>query len=180
MSPAWLLAVLPAFLVCYFGWRAYKRHIPGGWVIGPIVNGENRSKGLPLRPKTTSGGWSITGGEPHYITKAGYLPLFVRYRVTGTFTAVEGGTPAVSFHFQRKGDDWMDPNARWYSQAWFPLTEGEHEASVSLTQGEWGNVMGQLDGFVADIGRGGLVFGNTSNRGHGVRGGTFEVLEMRP
>lgn len=181
METALLLAVIPVFVVCYFGWRAYKRRIPGGWVIGPIVNGKNYSKGCPLRPEITPGGWRVTGGEPHYVTKAGYMPLTVKYRVTGACEAVEGGTPAVSFHFHRKGDDWKRDDARWYSLAWFPLTEGEHEASVSLASGEWVNVMGGQDGFATDIGRGGLVFGNTSNRGHGVRfSGSFEVLEMRP
>lgn len=163
-------------------WLFYRK----GWLIGPFVRGERFSKGLPWRPDKTARGWRIDGGEPHYITRdcdglSGSIR--VRYRASG-WTAVEGGEAGLTLHFQRKGDDWSAAGRfadyRWYSRGFFPL-EGQHEVTVPLTAEHWGSVYGGSDGFadaLRNASRVGLCFGAAKGRGHGARGGTFELLNF--
>lgn len=165
-------------------WLFYRR----GWLIGPFVRGENQSKGLPWRPEKTAQGWRIKGGEPHYVTRdcdglSGSIR--VRYRASG-WTAVEGGEAGLTIHFQRGGDNWSGVGPyeffRWYSREMFPL-EGEHEITVPLGSDAWTSVMGKQSqtAFLSakrDASRVGLCFGAAQGRGHGVRGGKFELLEF--
>lgn len=169
-------------LVRLWLWLFYRK----GWLIGPFVRGQNMSKGLPWRPDETAQGWRIDGGKPHYVTKdcnglSGSIR--VRYRASD-WSAVEGGEAGLTLHFQRKGDDWSGTGRfaayRWYSRGFFPL-EGEHEVTVPLTAEYWGSVMGGTDGFgdaLRNASRVGLCFGARGGRGHGTRGGTFELLNF--
>lgn len=163
-------------------WLFYRK----GWRIGPFVRGENQSKDLPWRPKKVGNGWRIDGGEPHYVTRdcdSLSSSIHVRYRASG-WTAVEGGRPGLTLYFQRKGDTWSARGEyatyRWYSRTLFPL-EGEHEITLPVTGEHWGNVWGGSEGFELakrNVARVGLCFGDAGGRGHGVRGGTFELLEF--
>ena len=165
-------------------WLFYRK----GWLIGPFVRGRNMSKGLPWRPDKTAQGWKIEGGEPHYVTRdcdglSGSIRL--RYRASG-WVAVEGGAPGVSLHFQRKGDDWSASGRysmyRWYSREMFPL-EGEHEVTMPLTVENWRAVFAAIhipsfEAAKSNASRVGLCFGAAQVRGHGVRGGVFELLDF--
>lgn len=172
-------------LVRLWLWLFYRK----GWLIGPFVRGERLSKGLPWRPDKTATGWRIDGSEPHYVTKdckglSG--SIMVRYRASG-WTAVEGGTPGLSLHFQRKGDDWSGAGRyethRWYSSELFPL-DGQHRITVPLDGDHWKAVMGSTgltkpESFKAakrEACRVGVCFGARNGRGHGARGGSFELL----
>lgn len=165
-------------------WLFYRK----GWLIGPFVRGQNISKGLPWRPDETRQGWRIEGGEPHYVTQdcdglSGSIR--VRYRASG-WSAVEGGEPGLSLHFQRKGDNWSGfgpyETFRWYSREMFPL-QGQHEVTVPLRFDAWISVMGKMNQTAfnsakRDAHRVGLCFGAQVGRGHGVRGGVLELLEF--
>lgn len=190
MPDALILLVIPVAVALFFAFKWWRNRIPDGWVIGPIINGKNYSKGLPLRPEPTAGGWRLVvpeRGEPHYITRNGTVRgrIAIRYRVTGTFRAVEGGNPSLSLHFQCKGDNWSakgeHESRRWYSLAEFPLVEGEHTATAELVPEQWVSVMGQsgpaeFAAALTSIARVGVVMGGPNGRGHGVRGpGTVEV-----
>lgn len=170
-------------------WLFYRK----GWLIGPFVRGENQSKGLPWRPKQGTilgerGLWRIDGGEPHYVTRdcnglSGSIR--VRYRASG-WTAVERGEAGLTVHFQREGDNWSGTGPyeffRWYSRAMFPL-EGEHEITVPLRFDAWISVMRKqnqtaFNSALRGACRVGLCFGADMGRGHGARGGKFELLEF--
>lgn len=169
-------------LVRLWLWLFYRK----GWLIGPFIRGRRVSKGLPWRPDKTATGWRIDGGEPHYVTKdckglSG--SIMVRYRASG-WSAVEGGEARLTLHFQA-GDDWRSETARWYSIELFPL-DGSHRVTVPLSGDYWKAVQGQtgltapqaFDAAKRNATRVGLCFGAKGGRGHGTRGGTFELLEF--
>jgi hypothetical protein len=62
------------------------------WNIGPIINGVNYSRGLPLHPSTDGEGWSFDfpqgGGSVHYISTAIKQSLAGQTRVRMTFDIV--------------------------------------------------------------------------------------------
>lgn len=180
-------------LVRLWLWLFYRK----GWLVGAFINGKRQSKGLPWRPTLTEKGWSIKGGEPHEVTTpCGSLSgtLFVKYRLVGTVTSVEGGEPQVTPFFRREDTKWTgDPSVqhhRWYAtqENRYPLTPGEHTIEIPFTPENWKAVL-SLTGesspatfaqSLRDAGRVGLVFGSTGGASHGVRlNGTFEVLEWK-
>jgi len=167
------------------------------WTIGPIVDGRNASRGVPLHPAPGPGsGWHIDlplpPGSVHYVTfrhgsLAGKQRLVLRYRIEAApgvriVPATAPGSPAViTLYFQRAGDDWSGDGPfeafRWYatfaSQA--PLTPGDHVMVAPLT-GDWTAVVRSsartnplaFRAALANADQVGFVLGGGSGYGHGV------------
>ena len=173
--------------------RRRARALPQGWIFGARVNGLNASMGMGERPTLTDGGFAFDfppsgAGEVHAVTRDCIAlgdPLRVSWRVTASeVTPVEQpDRPAtVSIYLHEKGQDWSDPDARWYAPEAFPLIDGKHARTIPLTG--WRNVNGQRDDArfaraLRDIGRIGIAFGTADRRSHGVAGsGRFELLAL--
>ena len=168
------------------------------WEIGPIIDGRNRSVGLPLRADEGRDGatFVIPGptradGHVHYVTVpvrdlAGAQRIVLRYRIDaprGTRflqqEAPDAGPATLSLYFQRRGDSWRarHPDYRWYAPNGrdVPLSPGEHEVSIGLDE-NWIAMMGSdarsnPRGFseaLAKAHRVGFTFGGDHGRGHGV------------
>lgn len=138
----------------------------GAWEIGPIINGGNRSVGMPLNPTPARGGWSFDfpnpdaeGGHVHYLTfrhgsLAGKSRITMRYRIEaarGTrFIPVQDPLqPAtVSLFFQRGGDRWSGKGRYAFYRWWGPhaslkpVAPGTYDISVSLDDPDWISVWG--------------------------------------
>lgn len=161
---------------------------PAAWTIGPVIGGQNYSKGMPLHPAPLGAGWAFDFPQAdgvHYVTTAvagsavGRTAMALRFQIDGNaqFVATEGDASArVRLHFQRRGDNWggAGPMAsfRWYSGAFLELAPGGFTLIAPLVSEQWTNVYGQQDpaGFVAalnDIANIGMTFGGTF-AGHGV------------
>jgi hypothetical protein len=136
-------AVLLAFALVSCGGGGSNDPVPtnlmdaSAWQIGPIVNGENFSVGVPLRPTAQQDGWSIdipypnaAAGHVHYITVptdslAGKtkVTLHVRLEMAPGVKLVPvhfADAPSLmTLYFQRKGDDWTANGGfeayRWYA-----------------------------------------------------------------
>lgn len=108
------------------------------WQIGPIIDGVNYSKDLPLNPETTSDGlWKFTWvpdtSEAHYVTLdsaplTGKKSIYIKFRVDiPTGTVVYGSNcpskaqTGVVPYFQRAGDDWSGTGNmetyRWWNES---------------------------------------------------------------
>ena len=131
---------------------------PAAWLIGPIVDGENASRGVPLHPsRSAGGGWYIdlppAPGSVHYVTfHHGSLAranrIVMRYRIDADpgvrIEPITGpGMPSIiTLYFQRRGDDWSGADEfetyRWYATfaSQMPITPGEHVIVAPLT-GNW-------------------------------------------
>lgn len=132
---------------------------PAVWEVGPIIKGENKSKGVPLHPVATPDGWAIdiphptpAAGHVHYIT-APYGPLAGKSRITMRYRVelAEGAeimpiccTDQPSYKgmltpfFQRRGDNWTGSGEfetyRWWGTfaTQTPIPAGEHEIVAPL------------------------------------------------
>ncbi|GAC1574433.1 MAG: hypothetical protein NVS3B5_04750 [Sphingomicrobium sp.] len=124
------------------------------WIIGPIVFGENQSRGVALHPFPAGRrGWYINlpqaPGSVHYVTfrhgsLAGKTLITMRYRLeTDPGVRIEpvtapGSASIITLYFQRAGDDWSGVDQfetyRWYATfaSQSPLTAGEHVMTASL------------------------------------------------
>jgi hypothetical protein len=131
---------------------------PAAWLIGPIVDGRNASRGVPLHPtRNVGGGWYIdlprAPGSLHYVTyRHGSLArasqIVMRYRIDADpgvrIEPITGpGMPSIiTLYFQRRGDDWSGwdefETYRWYATfaSQMPITPGEHVIVAPLT-GNW-------------------------------------------
>lgn len=180
-------------------WFALRRKPePQGWSVGPLVKGENYSRGVALEPRGDL--WAATiepGDELDGVTRArgavgGTIRL--RYRVTGSvFPSEAPAEPAgLTLFIQRAGDTWSATGKfasyRFYSTAFLPLEAGEHDAAIPLTPEHWHNTRGagaadlpaEFAAVLAAQGRIGLAFGWRGGRMHGVcceTPATFELLE---
>jgi hypothetical protein len=91
---------------------------PKAWTIGPVINGQNYSVGMPLNPAPHSEGWSFdipqAPGSVHYVTAPyGSLTrksaLVLRYRIEADPgvvlhpTRFFGSPSMLSLYFQRQG-----------------------------------------------------------------------------
>jgi hypothetical protein len=107
------------------------------WEIGPIMNGENASAGVPLHPTPHPDGWCIEipnpsaiAGHVHYVTvPTGPLTGKTRVTLRCRIEAAPGvklvprnfpdAPSLLTLYFQRKGDDWSAKGAyeafRWYA-----------------------------------------------------------------
>ena len=139
---------------------------PTAWEIGPIMWGDNESKGVPLHPSAHPEGWFIDvpyptreAGHVHYVTvpTGALLPtqtITLRLRIEADpatrlvpvkFPDAKG---LITLYFQRGGDMWSgEGEYRWYR--WYagfgtvtdPRT-GELTMTARLDDPRWGAVMG--------------------------------------
>jgi hypothetical protein len=168
---------------------------PHAWTIGPVINGQNYSVGMPLNPAPHSEGWSFdipqAPGSVHYVTApygslTGKGALVLRYRIEADPgvvlhpTRFFGFPSMLSLYFQRQGDDWSARGPleafRWYSPLFHsPIQAGDHELIVPL-DANWTAVMTSSAennpmGFVAakeQCSVVGMTWGGGDGRGHGV------------
>lgn len=135
------------------------------WEIGPIMVGENESKGMPLHPDVHQEGFLFDipypnreAGHAHYITVptgslAGKTKVTMRLRIE-----MDAGTKLVpvkfpdapsllTLYFQRGGDDWSGQGVfadyRWYASfdTRRDLKPGEYVMEARFDK-PWGAVMG--------------------------------------
>lgn len=169
---------------------------PDEWTIGPIINGQSYSPGMPRHPSAEPGAaWAVTfpGKDGlHAVTTnpSGRLDgrITARYRVEGEAKPVQGSVATVSLFFQRSGDDWSGVGAmagyRWYHPI-RAMIAGEQSVEVALQSDQWTNVFGQHDnGDFSDAKKRpvafGFVFGDPSvgATAHGITGnGRFVLLD---
>ena len=131
---------------------------PAAWRIGPIVDGENVSRGVPLHPtRNAGGGWYIdlppAPGSVHYVTfhhgsLAQASRIVMRYRIDADpgvrIEPITGpGMPSIiTLYFQRRDDDRSGADEfetyRWYATfaSQMPITPGEH-VIVAPLNGNW-------------------------------------------
>ncbi len=177
---------------------AYRNDLNSAhWVIGPVVFGENASRGMPLHPISAGKrGWYFDLPQPpgsvHYITfRHGSLArnsrIVMRYRVEmGPGVRIEpatapGSPSIITLYFQRSGDDWsgMDEfeTYRWYATfaSQSPITRGEHVMVASL-KANWTAVQTSsaqteplaFQDAINQADQVGFVLGGGTGYGHGV------------
>ena len=169
---------------------------PEAWVIGPLIEGRNYSKGMPLHPSPgPNGTWYINlprhPGSVHYVTfphgsLRGKSRIVMRYRIDAApGTRIEAstapGTPGIiTPFFQRAGDNWSARGRyetyRWYGTfATQQLRRGEHQIVAPLSA-RWTAVQastahsdpGAFREAVAYADQVGFVLGGGDGFGHGV------------
>lgn len=204
-----LAAMLTLVVACSSGGNSHHSPPPSptasGWIIGPIIKGQNHSKGMPARPTAQGAGWYFAFPDPngsvHYVqwfnppSLVGAKQIVMRYSVTGGgfFASENVSQPAtVALQFQRKGDDWSGKGAmvnyRWYSRQMPTLKAGEYTLTVPLQLSAWGNVYGKSDDAAAfaaaqaNLSNIAVVFGSSSGAGHGVystQASRFTLLSLQ-
>lgn len=157
------------------------------WRTGPVINGENYSRGTPARPVAIDSGWALDipllPGHVNYVQRfGGAAPrggLRVRYRVDGggILQCENGQAATAGLMLQRKGDNFSGRGKyagyRWFARMHLPLTEGDHDYAVPLDAASWGATVSdpQAASFaacLANFDNLSIVFGGTGGRGHGV------------
>lgn len=167
------------------------------WTIGPIIDGRDYSRRMPLHPAADPGGtWHIdlpqAPGSVHYVTfrygsLTGKTRILMRYRVDATpgvrIVPATGPTlpSIITLYFQRSGDDWSGAGPfetyRWYATfaAQMPIAQGEHEMVAPL-DGHWTavgkssarNNPAAFRAAIASADQVGFVLGGGTGYGHGV------------
>ena len=129
-----------------------------GWVIGPLIQGRNYSRGMPLRPTPRrAGGWQVELPRPpaslHAVTfrhgsLTGKSRIVMRYRIEADpgvriLPRTSPGSPSIiTLFFQRGGDNWSGRGPfeayRWYATfaSQSPITPGER-VMVAPLSGNW-------------------------------------------
>lgn len=131
---------------------------PSGWQIGPIMQGQNMSVGMPLHPSPHPDGWSADipypnaeAGHAHYFSvPTDRLTGKVGVRFKGRFekeawvklvpTKFPGSPWIATPFFQRRGDD-SSGEGEYESYRWFAsfasridMEAGDFEFDVRFTQ----------------------------------------------
>lgn len=199
----WLLTAALVLSGCDDSESPQAKPTPAGcipdkaWTIGPVIKGENYSKGSPLNPCKVGGGMSFAIGptaEPHYITRetaslVGKSQIRMRYKVEGSASIY--GAPgkenrctkdmpsAVTLYIQREDDDWQRNGWRWWHQATRTKLAGpgEYEITAPLDGAGWSSVQGMTadasptnwKATMRDPHVIGFTFGNCEGSGHGAR-----------
>jgi hypothetical protein len=165
---------------------------PARWQIGPIINGQSYSPGMPSQPTADGTGWSFTfpaRDGVHYVTTplsgslVGRTTVQARFAIAGTGRLVptRGPRPArVRLFLQRRGDTWAADYEfyRWWSVPSVELVvPEEHELKAALVPVQWLSVLGkrgdhplaagQFAAAIADLQAVGQTFGGMF-AGHGV------------
>lgn len=166
---------------------------PQSWQIGPMVRGQNKSRGMPLTPEPHPDGWAfdfpLAGGQVNALTfvhgpLTGKSRITLRCRVEMEGVILPEGQPEyqsmLSLFFQRRGDSWSGRGLyeayRWYSpDIIYPIGPGEHVLSIGLDE-DWSAVMtstarsnpGAFAEAIRDTERVGFVLGGGDGRAHGV------------
>ena len=195
-----IVSIAGAAALAFSGFAAVTAAQPAAqmWEIGPFVQGQNKSVGMPTSMTPSRDGPyfdfpypTARAGHVHYVTVPvrsleGARKITLTYRIDaqrGTrFIPQENPaeTATLSLYFQRAGDRWTRkyPLHRWYAPAnrQMTLRPGTHRVSIALDE-PWTSVLGgqtpqsQQQGFAAalrDTQRVGFVLGSGSGRGHGV------------
>lgn len=167
------------------------------WTIGPVINGRNYSRGMPLRPTPrAAGGWQIDLPQAprsiHYVTfrhgsLAGKRRIVMRYRIeAGPGVRIVPRTAPtapsmITLYVQRRGDDWSGRDQyeayRWFAKfaTQSPITPGDHTLVAAL-DGNWSAVQSStartnpaaFRAALADADSVGFVLGGGEGLGHGV------------
>ncbi len=176
---------------------ATNHAIASVWTIGPMIDGRNYSRGMPLRPSPhAGGGWQVDLPQAprsiHYVTfrhgsLAGKSRIVMRYRIEAdpgvriVPRTAPGAPSMITLYLQRRGDDW---SARDHYEAyrWFasfatqsPITTGDHVLVAPLS-GNWSAVQSStartnpaaFRAALADADEVGFVLGGGDGLGHGV------------
>ena len=167
------------------------------WVIGPIINGRSRSRGMPLHPSPGPGrGWHVelpqAPGSLNYVTfrhgsLAGKSRIVMRYRVEAApgvriEPRTAPGLPSIlTLYFQRAGDNWSGRGPyeayRWYATfaSHSPISPGEHQIVAPLnaawTAVQSSSAQNNPSAFhdaLANADQVGFVLGGGDGYGHGV------------
>lgn len=167
-----------------------------GWTIGPIINGQNYSKGSDIDPMPTSTGYVFPLGPDthvHYVTRpvytlAGAHAITLTYRldlpegaaVVPSSNPIVGVPALITLYFQRAGDDWSGAGPfetyRWWATfATQTLQPGEHTITASM-DGNWSAVMTSdrtknpqaFQDAIAHADKVGFTLGGGTGYGHGV------------
>lgn len=166
------------------------------WTIGPIIDGRNYSRGMPLRPtQRRDGSWQIdlpqAPGSVHYVTfphgsLAGKRRIVMRYRIEADrgvqiLPRTAPQLPSIlTLYFQRGGDDWRGRGRfetyRWYATfaSHSPVVPGEH-VMVAPLNANWtavgtSSARSQPQAFrdaLAGADEVGFVMGGGDGYGHG-------------
>lgn len=159
------------------------------WQIGPVIDGENYSVGMPLYMSGNSFSFPLFPGHINYITKpvnglAGKSKITIRYRIEASadvklIPKCCSQLPSIgpTLYFQRRGDDWNKDGWRWWSTfaTKMPIEPGEFEISVSLND-NWTSVEKmtaknnpvEFKAAIDNAARVGFTFGGGDGYGHGV------------
>jgi len=189
------IAILAFLAACGGGADATAANNPSAWVIGPVIEGENYSIGMPLHPSPgPNGTWHINlprhPGSLHYVmfrhgSLRGKSRIVMRYRIEAApSTQIEAstapGTPGIiTPFFQRAGDDWSARGRferyRWYGTfATRRLERGEYEIVAPL-DARWTAVQtstahshpAAFRDAIANADQVGFVLGGGDGYGHG-------------
>jgi hypothetical protein len=177
--------------------RAASYLNPSAWVIGPIIRGQSRSRGMPLHPSPGPGrGWHfnfpLPPGSVHYVTfrhgsLAGKSRIVMRYRVEAApgvriMPRTAPGAPSIiTLYFQRAGDTWRGRGPfeafRWYATfaSRSPIVPGEH-VMVAPLNANWTAVQtsrartnpAAFRDALVNADQVGFVLGGGDGYGHGV------------
>jgi hypothetical protein len=176
--------------------RAASYLNPSAWVIGPIVRGQSRSRGMPLHPSPGPGrGFNIEfpqAGSVNYVTfrhgsLAGKSRIVMRYRIEAApgvriLPVTAPALPSViTLYFQRGGDNWSGrgwfEGFRWYATfaSKSPISPGVHQIVAPLNA-NWTAVRSSsarnnpaaFRDAVANADQVGFVLGGGDGYGHGV------------
>jgi hypothetical protein len=170
------------------------------WRIGPVIDGQNYSKGMPPHPLLTGDGFAVPlsgRSEPHYVTRdsdqlqpGGRVVMRFRVENEEGSRIVGKSCPdqpaAVVVYLQREGDDWRRDGYRWwYTPGRTSVSEnGEHEI-VAPFSGLWTSVdkmasdssPGEFANALRDADQIGFTFGDCESQGHGALStGTSRVI----
>lgn len=168
------------------------------WEIGPVIDGENYSKGMPLRPSLHSEGVSFNFRQPtasmghvNYVTirlgpLKGKKSIRMRYRIEADPSTnfypkcCPGKLSTIVLYFQRRGDNWTSEGWRWWSTFTYhrPLKPGDYVLEAPLkatTTSNWTSVTGSkalnnpaYNRAIDNADRVGFTFGGGDGWGHGV------------
>lgn len=157
--------------------------------VGPIIDGTNYSKGVPVRPAAHPEGWSIEFGEPHYVTfrhgpLTGKSRVVLRFRLEGEPGTVlappccPGFIGLVTLYFAARDNDWRQDGGRWWASSatlQAPTVPGAYEI-VAPIDGPWSSVTSMTSASdpaafaraLANADRVGFTLGGGDGLGHGL------------
>lgn len=175
-----------------------RNHVTASeWTIGPIIDGRQYSRGMPLHPLPDGGsGWHIDipppPGSVNYVTfrpgsLSGKRRIVMRYRVElapGARIMPRKSPDAptmLTLYVQRRGDDWSAQGPyeayRWFASFAMhtPITAGDH-VMIAPFDGNWSAVQSStartqpaaFRAALANADQVGFVLGGGDGLGHGV------------
>jgi hypothetical protein len=157
------------------------------WLIGPVIDGKNYSRGLPDAAERHPEGWAIDFGpdqSPHYVTRdaptlTGRTLIRMRFRTEGApIVGVGCPTGTATVFLQARGEKYSGSDGKrwWASFATVQLGEPKEYEIVAPLDGNWtsANTMqahSAPEAFAAalkDAQHVGFTFGNCEGLGHGI------------